>query len=155
MTQPPYSVPIVREVGWASGAQNLAYTGFDTWTVQPVTSRCTDYVIPHNDFQVYSVFYTELKQASRDEKGDDTCETVLKGKLGPFHTKCDDRNEMMHLSFQYVLLPHNIFGLHLKVKNSDTFNIIFIKQSLLLTRRKLVNPYWPIIRQTCVQSSRS
>jgi hypothetical protein len=42
------SIPILQEVGWApgsvwTGAENLASTGFDPRTVQPVTSRYTDY----------------------------------------------------------------------------------------------------------------
>jgi hypothetical protein len=41
-------VPIVQEAGWAPeavsiGAENLAATGFDPQTVQPVASRYTDY----------------------------------------------------------------------------------------------------------------
>ena len=41
-------VPIVQEAGWAPGpvwisAQNLAPSGFDPRTVQPVASRYTDY----------------------------------------------------------------------------------------------------------------
>jgi hypothetical protein len=44
-------VPIVQEAGWAPepvwiGADNLAPTGFDPRTFQPVASRYTDYAIP-------------------------------------------------------------------------------------------------------------
>ena len=44
-------VPIVQEAGWAPepvwiGAENLAPTGFDPWTFQPVAGRCTDYAMP-------------------------------------------------------------------------------------------------------------
>ena len=40
-------VPIIQEAGWATGsvwtrAENLAPTGFDPRTVQPVASRYTD-----------------------------------------------------------------------------------------------------------------
>jgi hypothetical protein len=42
---------MVQEVGWApgpawTGADNLARTGFDPRTVQPLASRYTDYAIP-------------------------------------------------------------------------------------------------------------
>ena len=44
-------VPVLQEAGWASGpgwtgAENLAATGFDPRTVQPVASRYTDWAIP-------------------------------------------------------------------------------------------------------------
>ena len=45
-------VPIVLEAGWAlgtvwTGAENLAPpTGFNPWTIQPIASRYTNYVIP-------------------------------------------------------------------------------------------------------------
>jgi hypothetical protein len=44
-------VPTLQEAGWAPGqvwmgAENLASTGFDPRTVQPVASSYTDYAIP-------------------------------------------------------------------------------------------------------------
>jgi hypothetical protein len=54
--QPQYprkrkAVPTVEEAGWAprpvwTGVENLAPTGFDPRTVQPVQSRYEDYIIP-------------------------------------------------------------------------------------------------------------
>jgi hypothetical protein len=46
-------VPIVQEVGWASGpvwagAENLAPSGFDPRTVQAVASHCTDWATRPN-----------------------------------------------------------------------------------------------------------
>ena len=47
-------VPVVQEAGWAPepvwiGAENLAPSGFDPRTFQPVASRCTVYTIPANN----------------------------------------------------------------------------------------------------------
>ena len=44
-------VPIVQEAGWAqrsvwTGAENLAPTGLDPRTVQPVSNRCSDWATP-------------------------------------------------------------------------------------------------------------
>ena len=50
-------VPIVQEAGWApgpvwTGAENLASTGLDPRTAQPVASRYTDYAIPAHGLHV-------------------------------------------------------------------------------------------------------
>jgi hypothetical protein len=49
-------VSIVQEAGWAPepvwiGAENLAPSGFDPSTLQPVASRSTDYAIPARDYK--------------------------------------------------------------------------------------------------------
>ena len=49
-------VPIVQEAGWAPepvwiGAENLAPTGFDPRTFQPVASRYTDYALSQISMQ--------------------------------------------------------------------------------------------------------
>jgi hypothetical protein len=47
----PVRIVYKYEAGWTpgpvwTGAENLASTGFDPWTVQPVASRYTDWAIP-------------------------------------------------------------------------------------------------------------
>jgi len=54
-------VPIVQEAGWApgpvwTGAENLAPTGFDPRTVQPVVSYYTDYATRPTDVYLYPFF---------------------------------------------------------------------------------------------------
>ena len=52
-----------KGVGWAEGSvrlrlENLAPTGFEPWTTQPVASRCTDWAIPAS--QLHSAIYISL-----------------------------------------------------------------------------------------------
>jgi hypothetical protein len=65
-TLPPEKdpVPIVQEVGWASGpvwtdAENLAPPGFDPQTVQPVGSRYTDYATLIDPISYFIVRYAK------------------------------------------------------------------------------------------------
>ena len=53
-------VPILQEAGWArgsvcTGAENLAHTGFDPRTVQPVASRYTDWATRPTIIRRYTV----------------------------------------------------------------------------------------------------
>ena len=54
-------VPIVQEAGWApgpvwTGAENLAPTGFNPRTVQPVASRYTNWATPPT-IEMYYVWF--------------------------------------------------------------------------------------------------
>ena len=66
--------PIVQEAGWApgpvwTGAENLAPTGFDPRTLQPVVSRYTDWATRPTSFQqrryVIYTFFQIRKQWNR------------------------------------------------------------------------------------------
>jgi len=57
LTPGKYPVPIVQVAGWAlepvwTGAENLAPTGFDPRTAQPVGSRYTDYATLPNGIEI-------------------------------------------------------------------------------------------------------